>query len=310
MRVAVTGATGFIGRALVAALIARGDSVLVFTRDRERARAQFGDKIECAQWDAEATDVGEWLAQLKGCDGIVHLAGESINAQRWTESFKKRLRSSRIQSTRLLVEAIEKMAEADRPKVLICSSGADYYGDTGDREMTEQDRNGSTFLSKLCVDWEAEALHARSLGVRVVLARTSIVLGESGGALGQMLTAFKLYMGGPIAGGEQYFPWMHLDDMVAALMAAMDDPRYDGPVNMVTGSVRMREFSAALGKVLSRPSWLPVPKFALKVALGEMGTVIAESKRIAPAVLRSNGFEFRYPQLPSALQAALGTQAT
>lgn len=306
MRIAVTGGTGFIGRALLKALIARGDKVLVFSRDRARAKSQLGDSYDYAEWDPNAQSPAAWEHELKGCDALVHLAGESINGGRWTESFKAQLRSSRIQSTRLLVQAIEHLPENERPKVFLSSSGADYYGDTGTRAMTESDANGTTFLAKLCHDWEAEALAAKPFGVRVVLLRTSIVLGESGGALEKMLMAFKFFVGGPIAGGKQYFPWIHRDDMVAAMLVALNDPRYVGPVNMVTDSLPMSEFSKTLGKVMSRPSWFPVPKFLLEVGLGDMGTMLAESKRLAPAVLKANGFVFRYPELESALRASIG----
>lgn len=305
MRIAITGATGFIGKALLKALQERGDSVVAFSRNSARAKAQLGPSVECVEWDAVAETVGPWRDALKGCDALVHLAGESINGGRWTESFKHTLRSSRIQSTKLLVQALGQLAEGERPKVFVSSSGADFYGDTGERAMSEADANGTTFLAKLCLDWEAEALPARALGLRVVLARTSVVLGDKGGALEKMIPAFKLFFGGPIASGKQYFPWIHAEDMTRALIALIDDARYDGPVNMVAQSVPMKEFSRTLGAVLSRPSWFPVPKFLLQIGLGELGTMLAESKRLVPATLLNNGFVFRYPELEPALRAVV-----
>ena len=188
-------------------------------------------------------------------------------------------------------------------RFLVRSAG---ISDTGERATSETDANGTTFLAKLCLDWEAEALLARALGLRVVLARTSVVLGDKGGALEKMIPAFKLFFGGPIASGEQYFPWIHAEDMTRALLAVIDDARYDGPVNMVAQSVRMKEFSRTLGAVLSRPSWFRVPTFLLQIGLGELGTMLAESKRLVPTSLLNNGFVFRYPELEPALRASIG----
>jgi uncharacterized protein (TIGR01777 family) len=304
MRIVVTGGTGFIGRRLVSVLAARGDEVTLLARDPERAlRAVKGAKA-AERWDSDSAD-GAWRATLARADVLVHLAGEPINARRWDDAHKARIRDSRVAGTRHLVEAMRALPSSERPKVFASASGVDFYGDTGDDEKIESSPAGTTFLSEVCVAWEREAFEARSLGVRVNAARTGIVLGDGGGALEQMLLPFKMFVGGPIGGGKQWFPWLHVEDMVAMYLGAIDDPRFDGPYNAVTESVRMSEFARALGKVLSRPSWLPVPGFALRVALGELGALVAESKRISPALLRSIDFRFAFPTLEGALRAVL-----
>lgn len=306
MKVVVTGATGFIGRRLVAKLAARGDDLCLFVRDPARALASAAaGTIRAERWDTESVE-GSWQRALCGVDAVIHLAGEPINARRWTDAQRARIRDSRVNGTRNLVRAIAKLPSSERPKVLISASGVDFYGDTGEDEKTEDAPPGSTFLAEVCVAWEREALAAREHGVRVSCARTGIVLGEQGGALAQMVLPFKLFVGGPVGGGAQWLPWLHLEDMVAMYLRALDDPAFRAPFNAVTESVRMRDFAKALGAVLQRPSWLPVPKMALRVALGAMGEVVAESKRVAPAFLRSIAFEWKYPTLDGAIRAALG----
>lgn len=306
MKVVVTGGTGFIGRGLVARLAERGDELCLFARDPARAQADArSSAVRAERWDTESVD-GPWQRALAGADAVVHLAGEPINSRRWNDAHRARILDSRVNGTRNLVSAIAKLPSSQRPKALISASGVDFYGDTGDDEKTEDSPRGTTFLSDVCVAWEREALIAREHGVRVACARTGIVLGEGGGAFEQMLLPFKLFVGGPVGGGAQWFPWLHAEDMVAMYVRALDDERFAAPFNAVTESVRMRDFAKALGAVLHRPSWLPVPKFALSVALGAMGDVVAESKRVSPAFLRSIAFEWRHPSLDGALRAALG----
>jgi uncharacterized protein (TIGR01777 family) len=303
MKVVVTGGTGFIGRKLVRALLSRGDTVVMLARDPLRAKSQLHG-AESLQWDTGSRG-GAWEAALRGASTVVHLAGESINGQRWTEDYKRRILDSRVEGTRNLVSAIERTPSSERPSVFVSSSGVDYYGDTGDQEKTEDSPAGSTFLADVCVRWEREAQLAREHGARVSCLRTGIVLGDGGGALEKMLLPFKLFVGGPVGGGNQWFPWLHRDDMVAMYLAAIDDPRYAAPFNAVTESVRMRDFARALGSVLKRPSWAPVPKFALQIALGEVGALVAESKRVVPATLKANGFAWRFPTLEGALREVL-----
>lgn len=303
MKVAITGGTGFIGSRIVAALQARGDEVVAFTRDPARSKLQGVRLVE-----AELEHPGAWQDAIAGCDAVINLAGEPIAGKRWDARQKQRLRDSRIETTQNLVAAIAKAAP--RPRVLVSASGADYYpfamsevGDFDDDDVTEADPPGEEFLSRLCKAWEAEAFTAEPLGVRVVTMRTGIVLGDRGGALAKMTTPFKLFAGGRIGSGRQWMPWIHLDDAVAAYLAALDDPRYRGPVNLVTDSVRNADFAKQLGAVLHRPSWLPVPAFAMRAAVGELADSILHGRRVVPKQLRELGFVWKHPELGEALTA-------
>ncbi len=306
MKIAITGATGFVGTRLVKALVARGDEVTAFTRDVERARPRVPDARLVA---AELEHPGAWQDAVAGQDAIIHLAGEPIAGKRWDARQKQLLRDSRVESTRLLVEAIAKAVP--RPRVLVSASGADFYpfaqsavGDFDDDEVTESDPPGDHFLGRLCAAWEAEARAAEPLGVRVVTMRTGVVLGERGGALAKMTTPFKLFAGGRIGTGRQWLAWIHLDDAVAAYVAAVTDERYRGPINVVTDSVRNADFARTLGAVLRRPSWLPVPAFALRLAVGELAETLLHGRRVVPARLRELGFAWAHPELRESLTAA------
>lgn len=302
VKVVVTGATGFVGQALVAALQARGDSIVALSRDAERARQQLGAVTAVT---ADLQSRGGWTASLAGCDAVVHLAGEPVAGHRWTAQHKQRIRESRVEAGRVLVEAIAALPAASRPRVLVSASGTDYYPfapDTefDDDEVTEADPPGDSFLARVCRDWEAEAQAAVSHGVRVAYLRTGLVLG-AGGALAQLATPFKLFVGGRLGGGRQWTPWIHRDDAAAGYLAALTDERYAGPVNLVTGAVRNAELSAALGRSLHRPSWLPVPGFALRAALGEFAEYVLSGRRVVPARLTALGFVPRWPTLDAAL---------
>jgi uncharacterized protein len=302
MNVVVTGATGFLGVPIVAGLRARGDAVTVLTRDPERARERVGDVRAVA---ADLETPGPWREALAGADAIVHLAGESIASKRWDARQKQILRDSRVEATRTLVEAL---AELERkPRVLVSASGADYYafatgpGDFDDDEVTETDPPAETFLGRLCRDWEAEAAAADKLGVRVVRMRTGVVIGGGGGALAKMTTPFKLFVGGKIGSGRQWFSWIHRDDAVAAYLAATADDRYTGPINLVAGSIRNSELAKALGHALHRPSWLPVPGFALKAATGELAEYLLNGRNVVPKRLRELGFAWKHATIEQAL---------
>lgn len=301
MKVAVTGATGFIGTALVKKLRERGDAVTVLTRDPERAKQTLGD-VTAVKAELEAP--GAWWDALDGIDGIVHLAGESIAGKRWDARQKQIIRDSRVETTRTIIEAIAKATA--KPKVLVSASGADYYpfasgpGDFDDDAVTEQDPPGETFLARLCRDWEKEARAAEALGVRVACMRTALVIGKGAG-LGKMATPFKLFVGGRIGNGRQWMSWIHLDDAVAAYVAALSDDRYTGPINLVTESVRNAEFARTLGTVMHRPSWLPVPGFALRAAVGEIAESILNGRNVVPKKLLQLGFTWQYRDLAKAL---------
>jgi uncharacterized protein (TIGR01777 family) len=305
MKIVVTGATGFIGTALVGALRAQGDAVVVLSRDAERARAALARAGEVTAVTAELQTPGSWTAALAGADAVVHLAGESLAAARWDARQKQRIRDSRVEATRTLVEAIAALPAAARPRALISASGADYYPfapDTefDDDEVTEDAPPGESFLGRLCRDWEAEARAAEAAGVRVACMRSGIVLGP-GGALAKLTTPFKLFVGGRIGSGRQWVPWIHRDDAVRAYVAALGDDRYTGPFNLVTASVRNAELARALGQALGRPSWLPVPAFALRAAVGEFADYLLHGRRVVPARLRALGFTWTRATLEDAL---------
>lgn len=302
MKIVVTGATGFIGTALIEALHARGDAITVLSRDAERAKAALGNVTAVA---ADLQSRGPWTTVLAGSDAIVHLAGEPIAAKRWDAHQKQRLRDSRVEATRTLVEAILALPVSARPRALISASGSDYYpfaADTefDDDEVTEADPPSESFLGRLCRDWEHEALAAARSGLRVVCMRTGLVIGP-GGAVAKLTTPFKLFVGGKIGSGRQWVPWIHRVDAVRSYLAAIDDDRYAGPINLVTASVRNAELASALGKAVGRPSWLPVPGFALRAAVGEFAEYLLHGRRVVPKRLRELGFTWTYPKLADAL---------
>jgi uncharacterized protein (TIGR01777 family) len=302
MRVLVTGASGMIGSSVCDALLARGDEVVGLTRNPERARSTNPTVI----WHPWNSTLERPPADaLEGVDGVINVIGESIN-QRWTEDAKRRIRASRIQATHNLVQAIS-TAER-RPRALVSQSAVGYYGDRGDAVVDEDTPAGSSFDAEVCADWEAAACEAENAGLRVALTRSAPVLDKRGGLLKQMLLPFKLGIGGPIAGGNQYLPWIHTDDEVRILLWALDDERVSGAINSTAPEpVTNREFARSLGRVLSRPAVVPVPKLALAVLFGgELAEVVSGGQRAIPRRALDLGFEFRYPALEPALRAALG----
>jgi uncharacterized protein len=291
MRVAVTGATGTIGSGLVDALRGRGDEVTALSRS--------------TNWP-DPTAAGPPVDVLRRQDGVVHLLGEQI-AQRWTDDAKREIRDSRILSTRNLVAAIGELPEGERPKVLVSQSGAGFYGHRGDEVVDESGPPGDDFLARLSVEWEAEALRAEELGVRVAVNRTGMVLSPSGGALEKMMPFFKAGIGGPVAGGRQYVPWVHLDDVVGAILFELDTEAASGPVNVTAPEpVTNRDLSKALGRVLRRPAFAPVPALAVKALYGEMADIVTTGQRAVPARLTRLGYTFRQPDLDAALRDATG----
>ena len=308
MRVVVTGATGLVGSALVPLLLERGDDVTVLSRDAERAAAKLGDRVRPVTADLETP--GAWTESLAGAGAIVHLAGESIASKRWDARQKQIIRDSRVEATRTLVEEIAKLPAADRPKTLISASGADYYpfalpGEFDDDEVTERDPAGDSFLARVCRDWEREANEARQAGLRVATMRTGLVIAKRGGALEKMATPFKFFVGGKLGNGKQWVPWIHLDDAAAAYATAVHDERYQGAINLVTDSVRNRELVRSIGRALGRPSLVPVPGFALKLAVGEMAPYLLQGRRVVPRRLRDLGFTWKHPELDAAIGSAV-----
>ena len=297
MRVLVTGATGFIGRALVPRLQRDGHSVVVWARSDTRALALLGADIDVVSIAAGQEAL---VTALSRCDAVVNLAGEPLLGGRWTEARRAVLRASRIDTTEQLVSAME--AASPRPRVLVSGSAVGYYGDRADESLNETSSHRDDFLSQACQDWERAAQRASASGVRVVLLRTGVVLGRAGGALSQMLTPFMLGAGGPIGSGRQYFPWIHLHDLVKLIVTAIDDDRYVGPVNGVAPEqATSKVFARALGAALHRPALLPTPSLALRAIFGEAAVVLLASQRVEPAVARAHGFVWEFPSLDAAL---------
>jgi uncharacterized protein (TIGR01777 family) len=305
MRVAVTGATGTIGAALVGALRGRGDEVVALSRDPARARERLGD-VDARAW-ADPKGEPAPADALAGCDAVVHLLGEPV-AQRWSESARREIRDSRVQGTRNLVDGLR--AADPRPRVLVSQSASGYYGPRGDEPVDERAAAASgDFLADVVVAWEAEARRAEELGVRVVMSRTGVVLSQGGGALEKMLPPFKLGVGGPVAGGRQYVPWVHADDVVGAMLFAIDTEAASGPVNVAAPEPATNaELSKALGRVLRRPAFMPVPGLAVKLLYGEMASIVTTGVRMVPRRLEELGYEFRRPDLEDALRDATGRQ--
>jgi uncharacterized protein len=304
MRITVTGATGLIGRRLVAALRDRGDEVTVLSRSPRNAHRVLG--VDAVGWNPEAESAP--ADALAGRDGVVHLAGEPI-AQRWTRASKERIRSSRELGTARLIEGLAR--SEPRPRVLVSASAVGYYGARGREQLSEDAPPGSGFLATVCEAWEHAAAAAAELGVRVVSLRTGVLLDRADGALARMLPPFRFGVGGPVAGGDQYVSWIAPDDLVRMYLAALDGPDWRGPVNATAREpVTNREFAHALGRALHRPALLPIPAFALRTLYGEMASVVTTGQRALPVRALERRFEFRYPTIDGALAAALMRRET
>ena len=293
MNITLTGATGFIGQRLVRELVSRGDAVTILTR---RARAG-SPGVRYVEWDSVSPPAVD-------ADAVIHLAGEPV-AQRWTAEVKARIRSSRVQGTRALVDGI--LAAQRRPAVLVSASAIGIYGDRGDEVLTETSRPGTGFLADVSVEWERESARAVAQGVRVVNPRIGIVLGSEGGALAKMLTPFKAGVGGRLGSGKQWMSWIHVADMVSLILFALDHDAAVGPFNgTAPAPVRNSEFTSELAGVLHRPGLLPVPGLALRAVFGEMSQVLLASQRVVPEKAERLGFQFRYPDLRGALLDVAG----
>ena len=297
----VTGATGFVGRALVRRLRQRGDAVTAWVRDKARAAAILGDGIALL-----SEDDGESALQraAQQAEGIVNLAGESVAGGRWNLERKRALFDSRITTTAKIVTGLSRR---DQPAALVSASAIGIYGDRGDVWLDERTSYGGDFLADLCDRWERHALEARHFGHRVATIRIGIVLGRDGGALQKMLPAHRLGLGGPLGSGAQFVSWIHLDDLVEVLVCALDDPRYQGPINAVSDEpVTSSVFSKRLGRALNRPAVLKVPRLALRLMVGAGSAALVSSQRVRPARLGDLGFRWRYPTLTGALEHLIG----
>ena len=302
--VAVTGATGTIGRAVVRALLDRGDDVIALSRDPDRAVSVLGDQVEAFAWADPKSEPAPAEA-LREAEAVVHLLGEPVS-QRWTASAKQEIRDSRVLGTRNLVATLA--GTGARLRTLVSQSATGWYGAHGGEPLDESAPAGEDFLAEVVRDWEAEARRADAdAGMRVVLARTGVVLSREGGALEKMLPFFRLGVGGPVAGGGQYVPWVHMDDVVGALLFALDDEDLEGPVNVTAPRpATNRELSKALGRAIGRPAFAPVPGLAVKALYGEMAAIVTTGARVMPKKLEDAGYEFRHPDLDEALRVAVG----
>ncbi|MEO0803803.1 MAG: TIGR01777 family oxidoreductase [Cyanobacteria bacterium J06642_2] len=309
MKVCVTGGTGFVGSRLVEVLLERGDAVQVLTRSVQKAKSKFAklpseqqDQLTLTQYDPLVPS--QWAQEIAGCEAIVNLAGENLAGERWTLQKKKAIRQSRIDGTETLVEAIAQLDP--KPGVMVSASAVGYYGADDQKIFTEESEPGSGFLAEICNDWEAAAAKVKDVGVRLVQVRIGIVLGPDGGALSKMMGPFQAFIGGPIGSGKQWLSWIHRDDLVGLIVAGISNAQMSGTFNATAPNPqRMEAFCQILGEVMARPSWFPVPSFALEALFGESAEVVLSGQQVLPKNAQTAGYEFKYPTLKSALQQIL-----
>jgi uncharacterized protein len=296
MKILISGSHGLVGTALIESLEPEGHEIYRLVRHYPHS----SDEIE---WSPERYSIA--LSLIEGFDAVVHLAGESIAEGRWTDEKKKKIRDSRTRGTKLLADALGNLTSP--PRVLLSASAIGYYGDRDEEVLTESSAPGNDFLSEVCVEWEKATSHATAMGVRVMNARFGIILDKEGGALKKMLPPFRMGIGGRIGSGKQWMSCIALDDVVSALKLALTNESLSGPVNFVAPNpVRNAEFTKALGHVLSRPTFLPIPKFGVRLAFGEMAdALLLTSQRVKPNVLEQAGYQFQFPELRSALDHIL-----
>ncbi len=298
MRILITGASGLIGTELQKSFNEKGYEMLLASRSDPKEEGHI-------RWHMDTGFADDDLARLEGLDAVIHLAGENVSGLRWTEDKKKAIRDSRVFGTRTMIEAFAKLEK--KPKVFVSGSAIGFYGDRADDEMTETSAAGDTFLAKVCKEWESESRRAEDMGIRTVLLRTGIVLSKDGGALATMLTPFKLGVGGVVGSGKQWMSWVSLDDVVAIIDFALENESLRGAVNVASPNpVTNEEFTKTLGSVLYRPTFLPLPEFAVNLVFGEMGdALLLASTRVIPKRLLDAGFEFKYSELKAAVEHAV-----
>jgi uncharacterized protein (TIGR01777 family) len=291
MKIVIAGGSGFIGSELIKKFLEQGIHVVLLTRNINSPKVKNYDTFEVVDWNGKST--GSWTEYIDGSDAVINLSGENVASKRWGEKQKANLIQSRIEPTKAIVDAISNAVI--KPKVLINASAAGYYGNFGDEDVYESDNKGNGFLADLCEEWERNAMLAEKYGVRVVLLRIGIVLSPSGGALKKMLMPFKCFVGGPLGSGKQWFPWIHLEDVIRITQFALENNGIKGALNIASPHpVTMRGFAYSLGKVLKRPALFPVPSFVLKLLLGEMSAIVLGGRKVIPKKLIDAGFVFKF----------------
>jgi uncharacterized protein len=301
-KILITGASGTIGRRLIQRLVLRKDEVFVFTQNAQQARSKLSGVKEIIKWEYRKPD--EWRKNLDGIDAVVHLTGANLAGKRWNNEYKKIAYESRVISTRNLVNAI--LSVEQKPKVFICANAVGIYGDRFDEILDEKSILGNDFLANLCKDWEKESEKLEKVNVRRVSIRTSPVLIKGEGILQQLYLPFKLFVGGPLAGGRQWFPWIHIDDIVGIYIHVIDNESIHGPVNAASpGIVRMKEFAKVFGNVVNRPSIFPIPKFVMRIVAGEVSDYAVMSQRTSVEKIINAGYKFKFENLKEALRNLL-----
>src|SRR5262245_13606922 len=306
MRILVAGGTGLVGSRLVPRLIERGDEVGVLTRRPEVGKEKFGSA--CTVVSGDPMQEGPWMDAVADWDAVVNLVGENIFARRWRAWFRDLLRTSRIKSTENIAAALARKprSASGQPKILVNASAIGYYGPRGDEKLTEDSPAGDDFLAQLCLEWERATQAAAASGVRVAIVRVGVVLDRAGGALAQMLTPFKMFVGGPVGSGKQYVSWIHHEDLTGILLLALDRAEAAGPINgTAPNPLTNRQFSKALGRALHRPSFMRTPKFMLRIMLGQVASVVTTGQRVLPARARALSYEFKFPDIDAALADVL-----
>lgn len=298
-RILITGATGSIGKNLVRRLLSRGDEVVIFTQNSQHAVTKLPGVKLIIKWNYNSPV--EWMNELNGIDAVIHLTGTNLGAKRWNEKYKRLIYESRIISTKNLVEAVKSVEH--KPKVFVCASAVGIYGNRFDEVLDENSSLGNDFIANLCKDWEKEAARVEQFGIRRISVRTGLVLMKNEGVLKKMILPFKLFIGGPLGSGKQWFPWIHIHDITGIYMKAIDDENLSGSINAASpGIVRMKDFAKTLGKVLKRPSIFPVPKLIMKIASGEVADYAVMSQRVSVDKILTAGYKFNFENPEAALR--------
>ena len=301
-KIIITGATGFIGKKLSIRLTNEGNNVIVFTRNKETAKRRLPGMTDYIEWNP--MNISTWIDNVDGTDAIINLAGENLFANRWNNEHKKKIEQSRLITTRALVNAI--YHSKNKPQVFISASAIGYYGFTGDAEVTEGAKPVNDFLANVTQKWELETADVESLGVRRVILRIGMVLDNNEGALAKMLPAFRIFVGGPLGNGKQWFSWIHINDLVDMFLFALNNKNINGVYNATAPNpVKMKVFAKSIGKVMHRPSIFPVPEFALKIILGEGAKYITNGSKVLPLKILASGFKFKYENAEDALESLL-----